>query len=243
MGLLSFLLLREKLDPHFNTTSTQTLHDTHQTTMQALQILLALTPAFTTILAQSAAEAALPQCVSAAFFAAIPPSGCQVSDVQCICSTPELLDAIHSAVQSACSPSDQAAAAAFASSYCATSSASLSASASDLATATETVDASTETDESSTMTDLPSSIDAPDSTSVLSGTLVVDTTAFATVSTTSIPASHSATTTTTVKSTASATSSAKPTDSSAESSGMNFGAGLAVLAVVGGVMSVAFAEL
>ncbi|KAK0925377.1 hypothetical protein LTR57_005028 [Friedmanniomyces endolithicus] len=93
--------------------------------MQPLQLFLALTPAFIATLAQSAAESALPQCAQEAFFAAIPPSGCQISDAHCICSNPSLLQAIHSAIQGACSPADQAAAAAFASSYCNTSASSL----------------------------------------------------------------------------------------------------------------------
>ncbi|KAK0335999.1 hypothetical protein LTR94_010514 [Friedmanniomyces endolithicus] len=106
--------------------------------MQPLQIFLALSPAFITALAQTAAESALPQCAQEAFFAAIPPSGCQISDAHCICSNPSLLQAIHSAIQGACSPADQAAAAAFASSYCITSASSLSGSATGAATATET---------------------------------------------------------------------------------------------------------
>ncbi|KAK1066236.1 hypothetical protein LTR12_001724 [Friedmanniomyces endolithicus] len=133
--------------------------------MQPLQLFLALSPAFIATLAQSAAESALPQCAQEAFFAAIPPSGCQISDAHCICSNPSLLQAIHSAIQGACSPADQAAAAAFASSYCITSASSLSGSATGAVTATET--AST-----STVANLPSSISAPASTSTPSGTLV-----------------------------------------------------------------------
>ncbi|KAK0355833.1 hypothetical protein LTR94_007049 [Friedmanniomyces endolithicus] len=106
--------------------------------MQPLQLFLALSPAFIATLAQTAAESALPPCAQEAFFAAIPPSGCQISDAHCICSNPSLLQAIHSAIQGACSPADQAAAAAFASSYCITSASSLSGSATGAATATET---------------------------------------------------------------------------------------------------------
>ncbi|KAK0289746.1 hypothetical protein LTR35_002944 [Friedmanniomyces endolithicus] len=122
--------------------------------MQPLRIFLAHSPAFITALAQTAAESALPQCAQEAFFAAIPPSGCQISDAHCICSNPSLLQAIHSAIQGACSPADQAAAAAFASSYCITSASSLSGSATGAATATETV-------ATSTVANLPSSISAP----------------------------------------------------------------------------------
>ncbi|KAK1049206.1 hypothetical protein LTS16_003908 [Friedmanniomyces endolithicus] len=210
--------------------------------MQPLQLFLALTPAFIATLAQSAAESALPQCAQEAFFAAIPPSGCQISDAHCICSNPSLLQAIHSAIQGACSPADQAAAAAFASSYCNISASSLRGSATAVATATET--AST-----STVANLPSSISAPASTSTPSGTLVVDTTAL-TTSTTSMMMSSgmmssSAATTTTVNPTTSATSSVKPTNSSAASGMGNgvLGFGLAAFAVGVGAMSVAFADL
>ncbi|TKA81372.1 hypothetical protein B0A55_02073 [Friedmanniomyces simplex] len=202
--------------------------------MQPLQIFLALALAFTAALAQTAAEAGLPQCAQEAFFAAIPPSGCQISDAHCICSNPSLLQAIHSAIQSACSPADQAAAAAFASNYCATSATSVSGSAS--ATATETVG-------TSTVASLPSSISAPAATSAPSRTLVVDTTAL-TTSTMSAMMSSSAMTMTTAMSTASATSFAKPTNSSASGGVVYGGLGLRLVALAVGVgaMSVAFAE-
>lgn len=51
----------------------------------------------------------LPACAEPALVAAVQASGCQPSDVQCICSDPSVISSLTSAVQTACDSADQAA--------------------------------------------------------------------------------------------------------------------------------------
>ncbi|KAK3075106.1 hypothetical protein LTR53_001860 [Teratosphaeriaceae sp. CCFEE 6253] len=187
---------------------------------------------------------ALPQCAQTAFLGALPASGCQASDVQCICSNHEFLAAVQSAVQTACTPADQAAVAGFAQNYCGTSGASLAASPSASSSAEPTGSSTIVVVGSSTagvltVASLPASVTAPATMTTPSGSLSVDTTALTTSATTiSATITHSATT---HMSTASASS--MPTSAVGGAAGSMVGARLAGLAVVMGLMGAVFAEL
>lgn len=78
---------------------------------------LTVVPGLKTI-AKAQNLAGLPSCAEPALFASIQGSGCQLTDVKCLCSNQKLFPTLLSAIQQACSPADQAAVEAFGASYC-----------------------------------------------------------------------------------------------------------------------------
>ncbi|KAI7236573.1 hypothetical protein KC343_g5952 [Hortaea werneckii] len=181
----------------------------------------------------------LPSCAEPALFAAIQASGCQATDAQCICSNPQLVPSLMDAVESACDVADRAAVAAFAKTYCASSTAS-SATA-DPASSTMSMSTAAST--------LPESITASSLSDMPSGTLIVDTASI----TASMMSSSNASLTTSATTTAnltksmlhSSTSSAKPTNgtSSGAAEQQHLGSSFAAFAVAVFALAFCFAEL
>ncbi|KAK3679391.1 hypothetical protein LTR78_000952 [Recurvomyces mirabilis] len=128
----------------------------------------------------------LPTCAQPCLLTAIGNSSCQTSDVQCICSNPSISQALAQAVQTECSAADQAAFAAFAASYCSTSSA-VSPAAYASSTPTETPASNTDSatviiqasittpPTSASAADLPTDVTAPATMSTPTASLLLDT--------------------------------------------------------------------
>ncbi|KAI7318942.1 hypothetical protein KC315_g9890 [Hortaea werneckii] len=180
----------------------------------------------------------LPSCAEPALYAAILASGCPATDAQCICSNPQLIPSLMDAVESACDVADRAAVAAFAKTYCATSTASS-------ATANP---ASSTMSMSTAASTLPESITASSLSDMPSGTLNVDMASI----TSSMMSSSNASVTTSMTTTAnltksmlpSSTSSAKPTNgTSSGAAEQHLGSSFAAFAVAVFALAFCFAEL
>ncbi|GAB1738569.1 hypothetical protein NU219Hw_g3373t1 [Hortaea werneckii] len=180
----------------------------------------------------------LPSCAEPALFAAILASGCQATDAQCICSNPQLIPSPMDAVKSACDVADRAAVAAFAKTYCATSTASSATADPGSSTMSMSTAAST----------LPGSITASSFSDMPSGTLNVDTASITSSMMSSSNASITSSTTTMANFTKSmlhsSTASAKPTNgTSSGASEQHLGSSFAAFAVAVFALAFCFAEL
>ncbi|KAK4570276.1 hypothetical protein LTR86_002356 [Recurvomyces mirabilis] len=207
----------------------------------------------------------LPTCAQPCLLTAIGNSGCQTSDVQCICSNPSITQALAQAVQTDCSAADQAAFAAFAASYCSTSSAvspaayasstpSAPAPAGNTDSATVIIQASITTPPTTaSAADLPTDVTAPATMSTPTGSLLLDTsspeihsTMFVTTQMTStVYANHTAIATRSNSTYHPANTSAVHTSApiSGAVAGSHIGMSAAALAMAVGVMGFLFAEL
>ncbi|EMC92772.1 hypothetical protein BAUCODRAFT_159522 [Baudoinia panamericana UAMH 10762] len=201
------------------------------------------------VAASTVLPAALPACAEPALLAAIQASGCAASDAQCICFKPTVISSLTAAIQSACSPADQAAVVAFASTYCGTAAGSASGAGASaaLASVTATTEvAVTATSQVSgtagalTVASMPSDITTEAAAPTPTGSLVTDTSSlYTTTITSAMEMQNSTTTTTTTHS-----STAKPTN------GTYIGAadrvtglsGLAAVGVAVGAIGLGFAE-
>ena len=77
--------------------------------MQLQSTILAIALAATSVFAQTPSLTGLPQCAQGAALGSISNSGCQLTDVGCICRNQSFLSGLQSQVQQACpSPQDQA---------------------------------------------------------------------------------------------------------------------------------------